>query len=284
MRALIIHKFVLLLILSTPLCFSSQSLAQTLKEKMIIDLSIGTDSPWTILELLANNTTLDIPARSLREHDYQRVLTEFLKLHNEYYSSDKKQLSKEYDGELEYRLNIMFIRVRMLSDPLISGYCSDIPLDLDTAKNSLGDWKIVKDKYGRSIKPSSNHHWNLFRYYSSGCTGKKDFAIARKVLFDISDLSLDVSNSKSQSELRAEIRHCEAELWARHGIGGPTSEVKAQEFSRRFTKNAWFQNTEDTPEERQKILKRPEYQHAIKNNFGCPKRTNIDPRNPWEDL
>ena len=274
-----------LITFSILLIVSSHALAETIIQRLLGDTSLQTESLRLITNKMAQQKRLEVPAFALNEDDYQRLLNEIRKLRDEYYSPGQVRLSNDEAEDLEKRLLNLSTRVGMLIDYVSAGYCNDsnYELDLDTARQSNGDWSIVKDKQGSPIKPSSHLHYVLFRYYLAGCNGEKDFAIARKILFDISDLAPDV-NSTLSSELRSTIRHCHAEIWARYGIGGPTNEGRAREFSRRFTKEAWFPNSEDTPEARQRIASRPEYQHGVRDNFACPKLSRIDPRNPWQDL
>lgn len=287
-------KGIRLIMFSTLLVFSSHVLAETIIHQLLGDTLLQTKSLQIVIYKLAGQKEFEAPAHALSEDDYQHLITEIRKLQDEYYPSGNASLSEDDNTELDIRVLDLSARVRMLIDNVNAGYCDassfqlhtndpDFLLDLDTARQSNGDWSVVKNKLGKPIKPSSYLHRMLFDYYLAGCNGKKDFAIARKILFDISDLSANI-DSTSRNDLRSTIRHCQAEIWAKFGIGGPISEVKAREFSRRFTKEAWFPNSKDTPEARKRIAERLEYQHVIRDNFACPELNKIDPRNPWHDL
>lgn len=235
----------------------------------------------------------DFPSEALSDENYKRLKVELRTL-SEQIDADGKNINELTLNDTPWRqkLNILQSRVLWLLDATLTKRCSKLGIDLESAKSSDGDWKEVKadsnwdmarQPSGTAIKPSSHLHTMLYRYYRLGCSGKKDLEMARKVLFDISDL--EPPNPSNRSELRPEIRHCNAEIWARFGIGGTADQARADEFSKRFTTAAFFFNSPDTPTLREKLAER--YPDAAKNNFKCPKPHDsfrIDPRDPWNDL
>jgi hypothetical protein len=213
------------------------------------------------------------PPKALGNDDYDRLVTELRNV-------GKRMQPSEGDNT---HLKLLARRIYKLLDPKLTGACQKLKLDLESVKLSGGDWKKVKDKNGKPIPPSSHKHTKLFWYYASGCGDSKDFVTARKVLFDISDL--EPKSKSKRSKLRPDIRHCKAELWARHGIGGPIDDELADTFLRRFKDAAWNIDENTKPDELAKLAK--QYPEGARNNFECPRNSKasyIDPRDPWKDL
>lgn len=225
------------------------------------------------------------PASALNSDYFQRLSLEINRLIKASEDKDEKQIL----GDVGFRKELQYLvgKVRAVADPNITGVCQGLGIDLKTAKESRGDWRLVKagnepsegkQAVGVPIKPSSFLHIKLYWYYRLGCGGKKDLETARRVLFEISDL--EPVSLRERSDLRAEFRHCEAETWAKYGIGGPVDLVRAEQFSKRYTKATFLLENEDTPEIRAEMT--AQFPDAAKRNFGCPRADYYrDPRDPW---
>lgn len=276
-------KFVLLWLLpAAHLFFYSNAFAVELKQRIVSEL---VNEPkevqivyWMFREAL-NKQGASIPVEAISEVDYKKLIVELQRIGGESENFSMK-LSPE---KLTAELNMLASRVLRLADNTKTGRCAELPIDPASAARSGGDWRLVRKIDGLPIQPSSYEHWRLFHFFVWGCGGKKDFVTARKVLFEVSDL--EPSDPSARFNLKSEVRHCQAEIWARYGVGGSASEELAQKFSRRFTMATFFFNHGDGPAEREKMAKR--YPTAAANDFKCPighESSRIDPRNPWKDL
>lgn len=228
------------------------------------------------------------PVGALDGVSFQMLSLKINRLINDAEGKNQDQILES--KELRKEMQILIATVRNIADPRITGICQKLGIDLESAEGSKGDWRLVKAGHdwalarqaaGSPIKPSSHLHMKLYWHYRLGCGGEKNLEIARKVLIDISDLE-PVSPSE-RGELRAEFRHCEAEIWAKHGIGGPVDLVRAEQFSKRYTNATFFFRGDDTPEARAEMAVR--YPDAAKSNLGCPQPDYyLDPRDPWKRL
>ena len=139
-------KGVRLFAFSILLIFSSHALAETIIQKLRSDASLQTESLRLIVGMMAKQKRLELPASALSEDDYQRLLVEIEKLRDEFYSPENVRLPNVKADELEKHLLNLSTRAGMLIDHMGAGYCNDsiYKLNLDTAKQSEGDWSIVK--------------------------------------------------------------------------------------------------------------------------------------------
>lgn len=266
--------------------FSAVCGAAGLEQKVISEM---TDQPEAVQTIFAmfhealRRQGPSIPVETVNPSDYKRLVIELRELASEFEGSGRRFSSEEDRKKWTTRLDMLAARVGMLANATKTGRCANLSIDQVSASRSGGDWSRVKKTDGSPIQPGSYDHLALFWFFRHGCGGEKDLVTARKVLFDISDL--EQNDPSKRYGLRPEVRHCQAEIWARYGIGGSLDEELAQKFSRRFTMAAWFVNGDDGPEEREKIAKR--YPAAAADNFKCPvghDSNRIDPRDPWKDL
>lgn len=280
-----------LLIAAATSIFPSLAVGQdvSIGEKLRRELPEKTKSASFVVYLfsheLNNSIGLITPADALNSDYYQRLSLEINRLIKISEGKDENQII----GDAAFRQDIKYLveSVRAVADPNITGVCQGLGIDLKTAEESRGDWRLVRARNNPSeenqagstpIKASSFLHTKLFWYYRLGCGGKKDLEIARKILFDISDL--EPISLRERSDLRAEFRHCAAETWAKYGIGGPVDLVRAEQFSKRYTKATFLLQNEDTPAIRAEMA--AQFPDAAKRNFGCPRADYYrDPRDPW---
>lgn len=268
--------------------FSVEVLALGLGQKIILDRVNESPHIQTMFVMYAEalqEARTSIPVEAIEPEDYKRIINELRQMGFEFEHSGARFSSDESRKKWKDRLNLLVSRTRMLANPKLTDACSALPLDLESAARSHGDWRKVKMTNGSPIEPSSFHHVKLFWYFRLGCGDKRDFVVARKVLADISDLA--PKNQAKGPNLQSTIRHCIAEIWARYGIGGPLSEVDAEKYSKRFSMEAWFVDGNDGPEARNRLAQR--YPDASAANFKCPFERfdppiRIDPRDPWKDL
>lgn len=266
--------------------FSAVCGAVGLEQKVISEM---TDQPEAVQTIFAmfhealRRQGPSIPVEAVNPSDYKRLVIELRELASEFDGSGKRFSSEEDGKKWATRLDMLAARVGMLANATKTGRCANLSIDQMSASRSGGDWSRAKKTDGSPIQPSSYDHLVLFWFFRYGCGGEKDLVTARKVLFDISDL--EPNDPSKRYGLRPDVRHCQAESWARYGIGGSLNEELAQKFSRRFTMAAWFVSGDDGTEEREKIAK--QYPAAAANNFKCPvghDSNRIDPRDPWKDL
>jgi len=272
----------LLLMTITILSFSHVVSAITLGQKLLNDAQNESEKVKTVIQDIYR-AWINVPAKALSNENYLKVLDEYRKIAPSFETLDRDKMIDKEQRDYSIQHSTLRTRITYLIDHKSLGNCSKFPFDQESAKNSDGDWSKVKMKNGDAIDPGGSKHLTLFKYYLYGCNGKQDFRSARKVLFSYSD----IQSLKSPENVNAEMSHCQAEVWARYGIGGEVDVVQADEFSRRFTNTAWFPNSEDTPEKRKELSGRPEYQHGVRDDFKCPdgnQRYRVDPRSPWKNI
>ncbi|WP_153117531.1 hypothetical protein [Rhodocyclus tenuis] len=276
--------------------FPVGAIASSFAYKLLSEAASETLPIRTTTQLFVHELTKavgnDFPSEALSDENYTRLNIELRRL-SEHIDANGKNINSALDDSLwRSQIEMLQRRIQWLLNANLTRSCSKLGIDLESAKDSHGDWRKVRadgnpnmgrQPVGSEIKPSSHLHTKLYWYYRLGCNGKQDLETARRVLFDISDL--EPKNFSERSELRPEIRHCAAEVWAKFGIGGAVDQERADEFSRRFTTAAYFLNRPYTPERRAELTER--FPDAAKNNFKCPKPLDsmrIDPRDPWRDL
>lgn len=197
--------------------------------------------------------------------------------------NDKKEWGK-IEKNVKDKLKTLSARFWMTLDKTTLKHCEIKGIDYDALISSKGDWRKVNTHDGVSIAPASKEHLQLLRFYSNGCSGKKDFSLTRKILEDIANAPKSKKNSISP-----EVKYCKLALWTRYGIGGKRSEKKATDWEKKFRSEAFQVRMNPTDEEIATIEKsyKKSYPQFASNNFLCPKpsgKSLIDPRNPWVDL
>ena len=260
---------------------SAWAVADTLGERLFSEL-LGTQAIKLVNGL--PKSTRQLPVDAISEGDFQRLVKELNLLAAEF-STIKQALSTDDTSKITKRLEVLSARIQMLSNPTITGRCAQLSLDPVSAAASEGNWATVKTSQGAAIERGSHEHLKLFFYYKQGCSGQRDFKVARKVLEDISATPYDYK--KTKPGLRSDVRHCELARWARYGVGGERSETLAREYEYRFRSEAWMVPINPTAAELRDLVTRHPGYEAASYGFLCPPNRvtgGIDPRNPWKDL
>lgn len=81
------------------------------------------------------------------EGDFQRLVKELNLLAAEF-STIKQALSTDDTSKITKRLEVLFVRIQMLSNPTITGRCAQLSLDPVSAAASEGNWATVKTSQG----------------------------------------------------------------------------------------------------------------------------------------
>jgi hypothetical protein len=100
-------------------------------------------------------------------------------------------------------------------------------LDVESVRNSGGNWKAVKVAGGQPIAAGANEMQVLALAFTSGCFVEPDIAAARRMLEVWANNHHDIGK-------RAAASHCTLATWYRYGIGGNKDEAAAVRWEKRF--------------------------------------------------
>jgi hypothetical protein len=145
-------------------------------------------------------------------------------------------------------------RVDALMDKAQTPVCRERSLDANTVVASKGNWMSVRTKSGQPILPGSIEHGEMGTIYRLGCGGKRDYALARKVMEDVVAAP---GAYEPGFGVRPDARYCTLAHWKRHGVGGPRDEEGARALEARF---------------------------QAESRQACKTGSMIDPEDPWQDL
>lgn len=144
-------------------------------------------------------------------------------------------------------------RMAQLADPVKSGFCERMKVDLASLAASGGDPTRVRMANGRAPDIQSLDYYSIEGAYLRGCAGKQDLRAAKRTL----QLWAKVHHDNFKMVLAS---HCTLARWERYGVGGRRDEKAAKAWEARALRDAEVPCQADRPEDL------------------------IDPRDPMSDL
>lgn len=156
-------------------------------------------------------------------------------------------------AQVSKEIELLNVRMARLADPVKSGFCERMKIDLPSLAASSGVPAQVRMADGRPSDIHSYDYYSIFEAYSRGCGGKQDLRAAKRTL----QLWAETPHDNFKMVLAS---HCTLARWERFGVGGRRNETAAKEWESRALRDAGQACRADGPEDL------------------------IDPRDPMSDL
>lgn len=150
-------------------------------------------------------------------------------------------------------IDLLKTRMALLADPVKSGYCERLKIDLPSLASSGGDPARVRMASGNAPDVRTWDYSAIAGAYRRGCGVPRDIVAARHTL----QLWAEGHHDKGKMAMAS---HCTLVRWERYGVGGRRDEKAAKAWEARVAQEVGQPCRPDDPEDL------------------------IDPRNPMADL